>query len=1301
MTALDIEHIYDRIKNLDFDNIGIDEVYDENQEFGFHLALLAKQISNNVVYKFVNSKMPKTLSHPGNSIVNGCTYTPFKKDYLSPKPPTPDNFIYDMNLGFRPKDDKPEFEYLTNFSIKHNNVITGKLMEVKTINGYDDKAFMNNAVLGQYKMFHNSVKTRGMTPSMMYVACFLLYRCDECLSIMKSMSLKHDHERYEFNKCYCFTKSAEFMALEQLIDANKGIPFYWGKRNTVEKNELYDVINAQTPVILISLFDLIIRHRLGCVDEISALHIVNLWIAESSKSFHGAILGKFKKAKEIGVYIRSKLSMHTPVYSKNFDINATNYINNVNHAITYNDTLQTDFCKLYLKDVDITKFSPTLLLSIHDMCQYFSPSIHVNGAIELILKKTAQATQPGILTSKVVTYVDLGTSYGLVPYEFQYDDDDLNQISEIMYQSLLENPPNMQSLEAKFLESATTNSAGLSNDEVRARKQRITEQYGATEDPAELTLVSEAIGVRIFDVIETSRLRVKNLETYMTAITAPSSVGMRYQVARRPRAIIMLNTIFMYGPWLVKRMYENVILNSKIAATGKTSNNLKDCFKQCYNTSRNLSTSSDDVVGMDTSTHKSQTAFVLQPLLRYASENASSFDNFFFENKFSELTCTKPDNTTFTKVFHAIEIFLLLENYSSNQPRTARGGFFMLLLVIGCIAFESGTYKTSTQHTALLEAIYKYVGKKFSELYATLGFVLDASVSGDDQFSAPAMIASANMQAKIEVEVIDKIREILMKFGYASEALVEFGYGEFLKQAALLGVPMPYGVRLAQFSSERGDAGGLMDKINNMFAIIGELSSRSPFPAGTVLYKNVIATLFGIQTISLMSKKPNEIKVIENSLKNMKWHKHMEGRYMYVYPRRYWMYGIPIGTPLLRFSTLEHNSYNFLEFPSPGYSKKINMLISKPVDKQALFESQQNMTADELVASVRKMGQLNRRQWINVIRRFGKNFALTILKQGAYLPMPLDEALDMDKAIDLGFIDCYFIDYFNKGISNDLPRGKLYSDIKRAGNMYLDETKRYQSSMATAQLSDMGISIPENLRYTNRIGARLDSVLISKDEPSTRATHTDKLVVKYKSVKNSMIRRFRDHTQFGQYNVTTSELDQEPKLGYESYLYGFGPCLPPGSIQSQYLDLLGPPNLNTLQYETVTNAITDELLLPGSGESTMRILIDVFARGGIEAFQLALKSIGVSDKIREQIIRVLYTSGFETKAMPYAFSPRLSFYYNADYPGINGTGSSRRFIPTLNVSVNDRVEWAVYISHIYSNTHHLMKKVQIDCKYSD
>lgn len=1304
---MDINTIYEKLKQLDYDNIGIDEIYDENESFGFEIAKLGKTISGNSIFNFVHSKMPTSLEHPGTAYVHKSTYRPLSSSYLNPKAPTAEYFSYDMNLGIRSKDDHPEYDYLTSFSIKHDRVITGKLRDIIVNGKYSHENFVNNVVFGQYRMFHNSIKTRGMMPKMMYAMCVLLYRCDSCHSIMREIAKRTVFEKHNFNQCYCFTKSAEFMMLCQLIDPTKGIPFYWGLRNSVEKVELYESINCQTPVIMIALFDLIIRHRLGAVDEITALHIVNLWSEQSDISFHSAILGKFKKAKEIGAYIRTKLAMHTPVFSMNFDINGMDFHSNVTNA-SYDSIMLTDFTRNYLKDVTLTNVSPTILLSLHDMSQYFSPSIHINGAVELILKKTAQATQPSIMTGKIVEEIDFGATVGRIPSRFTYQDPDVDAISELLYQQLLANPPNMNALESGFLESATTNSAGLTPDEERARQSRLVRDFGASESESDVTMISKAVGVRIFDVIETSRLRVKNLGTYLTALTATSSVGMRYQVARRPRAIIMLNTIFMYGPWLVKRMYDRLVYASEICATGKTSNNLKDSFFQCYNTARNLSTSSDDVVGMDTSTHKMQTAFVMQPIIRYARDNSRSFDKFFFQENYTELTryTYKDDNTNpFTDRvrLHAVEIFLLLENFASNMPRMARGGFFMILILIGAISFESGTYKTTVQHTVLLQAIYTYLGKLFADTYAAIGYKLRAQVSGDDQTSASAMIATREYIAQVTEKFQLRLREILLKFGYQSEALVEFGYGEFLKQAALLGVPMPYGVRLAQFSSERGDAGGVLDRINNMFAISGELSSRVPFPAGIVLYKNVTAMMLGIQTINLKyySVENDSTKLLSN-LKKMNWHSETFGAHLYVYPRRYWMYAIPIGAPILRFSSMNHNSYNFLEFPSPGYLYKICNLVKKEVPSQHDRKiAQSKMTPDSFIASIKTMGQLNRRQWMNVVRRFGKNYAFALIRDGAYIPLHLDQTFDLELAESCGLMDGYFLEAFNKGMKNDLPTGKMYNDIKTAGNLYLDPTKRFQSSMATKRLHDKGIIMPDSLVYTNRIGARLDSVLVNKDEPRTRVTHIINLIENYQKKRSTIFRKFTEHVQFGLYTVKALSPLKEDPLPYDVMTHGFGPCIPPNSLQAQYLNLLGPPNLNTLQYESVSNSISDELLLPGAGDSTMRLLVDVFAKGGLEAFELALTSIGVSDKVRDKVTRILYSSGFETKTMPYAFSPRLSFFYNADYPGTSSTPSSRRFVPTPNIVINDKIEWAVYISHLYSNCHLIQTRLAIDCKYAD
>lgn len=1231
------------------------ELIYENENLNLQTALIGK-IYGGLIIKYLKSNTEKfkfdtnDKHYVSEDLMNIPAYI------AEPPPLRTDIITYNTVLGYTPI--SPEFSYLQNFRVDVDFLDKTKLM-------YDHSnpiEVANNARRGQYKMFHNQLKTRGVSPSQCLWICLLCYRCNKCRYSKKDLIY--------YNTCHCYFSSSCIMTLMRLCGSHDDIPFEFSKMGEVVKKRSVSYMSSLIPSLWYALCDLCIRGRLCVFGEMLELKIVNSWLRSCKGSFHGSVLASFKNVKDTITKLRINREFVAPQFDAEFHITGSK--------------------KMYIEqsEGDVIKFSEydSWLKTLHHdgdtsrdliyQLQHVSPSILVTGSIELVLSGSAQATNPkNFLRQRISEYTDVGLDYR-IPSKIDYEDQDIEEIRKIIFDEIVAHPPRLDNLEAHFIEVATTNSAGLSPEERQLRSEEITRMYGDNDDS---TMIKSLSGVRLFDVLLLISESMQNWGQFIGSWNMPNSSGLRYQVGRRIRLIQMLRSVYMVSPFLIKQVLEPSIMASDIATSGKTTNDIRDSFRQCVATSISVRVNSDDVTGMDTSTHKFQTAFLTNIVYDYLLAAGPKIGNFFFTGqKDLDVTVHTVSTTGQTSSYQSkipiTAAIVLLDNYPSNTAREYRAGYFSTKVYSSNISFESGTYKTSIQHTRLLSAIYKIVRYRIMKKYNEFGLRLLASVLGDDQFSHLIGVATRGDLIKYSIEVKAMLDSLLAKFGYITDSTFVEGYGEFLKQVAICGVPIPFSVRLTQFSSERGEKGSIVDRIKNSFGVIDELSARVPNPQAVVGYKCCLAMVVGI--FSLMQSR-TKVNIKDLLIKNNLPHKWITSDIVMCTGRKIWYCALQIGVPLMK--TKSHEQSTFLSFSSPASCRLLLDICKRTVITHIKMD---------VLNRIRKLPTIQKIYWKQVLRTRGKQFIQDLFEASdSFLPITMDEGYDMNILVNEGIYDGYMMASYSSGKKKQLDFGPGFKNLQRLGNSYLDRQLVNISHLSAYNLLNYGIRVPEAFVYYNRCGARLESVVETQHLTEGKLLAVSDMLLDMGNDKTLF--EFMESLGYGAYSITKAP----PAVNIVEYSCnksGFGPCIPPGSIQSEYIDRLGLPKISDYDIESVRSGIESMMNIPGVSDVMLKFLGDCYNRGGINALNLALDSIAIPIALRRRVYKLLDTIGFNTITMPYSMNPRKFFYYcTTPYSNnlVNKTPS--------NPPYNDKTEWAIYMSEIAADHSLLNYKVQI------
>jgi hypothetical protein len=1235
------------------------ENYFENHATALaELGFLSRSDEISITNYLISSVEKAQIRHSNNQLYHDVSLLNSRNIYACNK--MRDDIIYYNNvLGYQPYE--PQYAFMMNFRVDWEDVL-----HIKIMNDTDATSVRNNNLAGQAKMFHASVVERGILPFEALLSLVISYICYECRHTIKKKSM--------YPECNCWTKSASLVSLINLLQINSGIPFYFstrtfpnGKKETsLKKSERYKYIPSVLPVMYYALLELCVREYAGAVEPPFEAHIINNWI-NNSTFFCYEIINKFKKQKKCAEIYRKNGSYIVPEFDNDFNLTGFHKDHGEGSDLSFKDFEMDHILKPFLK-LDDQKAKYMAYTVAH-----LSPSLLVRGSIELIIGASAQGTNTKMgISQEVISSVDLGVGQ-MIPVYFRYNDIDMEGVRNTLREILRKHPPDLKTLESSFLETATTNSAGLSREEIRDQVR----QYTAYTDTRDQELLPSLVGIRIFDVLNVILNDLKNLESFRNALDTESSAGLRYQVDRRIRMIQMLRSIFMCGPFIIKYALEPCILESEVAATGKTTNDIRDAFAVVSGSCTGRQINSKDVAGMDTGTHKGQTSFVTEVVLEYLREQRHKGYKFFLDTEMTMVNFLDEKGDIYSENISILEWIVMFENYASNRPRIYRGGFFSNQVMSSNIAFESGSYKTSTQHTVLLTAIFTYMVRLFTRKYAEYGLRITTKVLGDDMFQYLEGVGSMDVLNRINHEFNDQLTIILEKFGYTAEDVFEKGFGEFLKQAALFGTPMPYSNRLCVFTSERRDQGTVFDKIKNVYGVLDELGTRVPYPEYLSNVKMAIPYLMGVFKMNLKVTKFNrEYDVTEKDLKSsgMIVFKYDDARYMYT-GKLLWPNQVNLVAVLPQSAFGPRSSY--MTFASPAYCRRIFQMIMKS-EYQLMGGVYDGRGVKRYIS---KTPEFIKRYWNSILKSYGEGYIVRKWKDyPSMIPRLFADMVDTDKIDAYGLLDGYIL---MTGVSMSLPDieiGPKFKRYQQFGNGLLDPAKSSKSFLATKTLLDSGVRVPSDVTYYNRVGSRLLSVARTATLMEMKRFSNSR-VIQLAKYRSNVVPEFLSTISYGVYILTKVGEGRVKQVAYDVLKYGFGPCVPPESLQAQLILTLGLPSPRSSEIDTVKYGIQSSILIDGVSDSVLRALSVSYVKMGSRGVELMMDAIAMSPSLKRRVWQLIADLGIETLSMPYAINPRKCYYYGTSHTDKNSTN----FVHSNIKSISRRLQWAVYISEVCMN----------------
>lgn len=1228
-----------------------------------------------------------------------------------------------------------EDAYLQNFKIDFNKISDLKLISppapgLKFTDNPNykltDSQITNNIKHGIHRMFADQVKPRSMNPLQVLVHATFSYRCDSC-AIESNM------------ECKCYLKSPELYAISQFIHAGKGIPFFILTSDSKSvKNPTYESISSMIPSIWYILCDLSLRTGAGAIPSSLAAGITKLWLDASTRSLFGEILGSFKKIKDIIPMICARTDFTAVEISKSNDIVGC-------HKAGPIGSYSSDDYRTYLDKHKLDFLFPNDIPSLTDeegrwfinMIQYMTtPSIPIKTPISLSMGMSAQSTNEiGGMLQVPIEMVKIKDNY--VPIRFDYEDADMDAMRSMLRDLLVQYPPELNNLESKFIEACTTNSAGVDPIKLAAIRKEILDELGP-DNPDAKELAANA-GVRIFDVLRVILKSLKSLDALLHEWDTIGVSGIRVQVGRRNRLIQMLASVFMCAPFLIKVILEDIITNSGIGATGKTTNDIRDTHEILYASGRELFILFADVTGMDTNTYGPQQRFLTEIITDYL-KGKRELNIPYYLNKLDGVSqpievekLTKNKDTgnwdKSREYVSVLEYFCYLDSTLIDEKRRVSDGYFFREILASNITFPSGSYKTSTQHTMLLILVYLRVKQIMEQKYARVGLKVYAQVLGDDQMAYSTTTDMGTKTKDIADEMQALINDILRKFAYVTDSGMGFCHGEFLKQVAYHGGPSPLGSRLAQYGCETGSSYALsnIERMKNACGVADELSARIRYPNYTKIIKRMAGMLLsyvGVKTKindsqvglsylhhtqkahsrrlgtmrKLNTKTRKKFTDTSNFVNDITWQNNYEEVIIIKILKGCW-YCVPnIGVPHypMQFQDYLKIDDNWLAFPSPFTLKCIGDLCKRQaVDINACIERNRQLIASSdsgLLDLLNTMPSLIKKAISAKIKTSGlAAITAMMLADPRHIPVSMSDKID-PKLLDFyGFSEGYVIEELLRTKLDKFEPGQAFRDTEAFGNSFLDHGKVNVSHLAAFQLRlKYGFSISDTVAYYNRIGARIRSAAAEKRDV-TSITMALYQVFENGSLSNSIPPKLLDQLVFGDFSIFTTDITHEGYCQVSTYkTSGFGSGVPTNSIQAMYIDIFGLPRMHGSSLDAIRENIRSFILIEGAADDVINTLALVFRKYGKEALGLAYDAIGLAGSLKDKLERLFTEMGYEAFTFPFAQNPRKDFYYNFAESGWPG----RLFVQEKSI-LSRHMQYALYLSVIKAQPRHLSQCVSI------
>lgn len=884
----------------------------------------------------------------------------------------------------------------------------------------------------------------------------------------------------------------------------------------------------------------------------------------------------------------------------------------------------------------------------------------------------------------------------------------MKRLHDRIFENICKISPDLRNIQTDFIESSTSNSAGMSPDAQITLKSVLKEMYSSTWSPEELKELEGIINVRLIDVINTISTDFISHESYVTALTRPQVAGERHQIERRPRIIQMVPTVHMLGTYVNLKVLDPVVKGSKFAMSGKTANDIRDMNLVLRGTGSGVKCDSADVAGMDTSTYLPQKRLAGVAVNRYLETLRNSNIKYFLGTDIDP-TLRIPVEVQYVDEFNnvttAIEEVSVLEFVQAAElgplsvTSRLRDGIFQDHVSTSTTVFQSGRFDTSVQHSTLLSTCFELVEEDMLQEHEFIEFV--GSVLGDDQFSC-LVFQNGLINDVLSDKASALVSEYLNLLGYTVENVNSRYTGELLKLQGVAGAPSPYHSRIATYTSERGDDYNrdVFARMSDINSVLRQLSGRSTNPDHTIIRAFIADMLLGYinTTESIESKLSSPPPGIVNYKLDLdsnlltydtytRYYKvthkvHIFKGLWFMFPRLM-LPPIPVDfgdDDAAQFSTHYHfNSPTKAHYLLSIHKKVVTTPLDAPVP-----------TFGEFMSIVSNPLHPNHQLLLRLKRAYGSQCAYWVYRFSmTHVTNTIDAILDPIKVKDLGIVSIYNIvkalqerpEYVSPKTSPN-----LHSYITKM-NVYLDRRKVMMSLKAADDIKEKyNVSITSDLGYWNRLGQRIIQAIGKKKERDELPDYLfNALSVVLSSTNVAIPTELTNYLSFGDFTIVKKPLSFANLRPIDIHETGFGCAVPPKSIQTLYINTFGLPLIDTVSLHAIKDSIVKETLVEGIQDTIFSVATKIFPKkdGQTKGLELLSTALGLTKKASDDLKRALDRYGSQFFTMPYTFDPSQYFFVNGSYPGVPPNCVHLYY----NDSFNIRVQYAILFSLIMTYPH--------------
>lgn len=908
-------------------------------------------------------------------------------------------------------------------------------------------------------------------------------------------------------------------------------------------------------------------------------------------------------------------------------------------------------------------------------CMRTIPSI-IHAPTVLGVRYSGEGTPGSGSTSmmKPTKYIQIGSDF--VPIRYKFLDNDIARVHDRIYKNILEKSPNLHSIQTDFIESSTSNSAGLAPDAQKSIKDLLKQQYANVWSPEELKELEGIVNVRLIDVINTISSDLISPETYMTALQRPQVAGERHQVDRRARIIQMVPTVHMLGTYINLKVLDPVVKGSRYAMSGKTANDIRDMNLVLRGTGSGVKCDSADVAGMDTSTYLPQKRISGVAVNRYLETIRDKNIKYFLGSdrdpsmrvKVNVRYVDDNDNVTSNvEEISVLEYVQAAELGPLSVTSRLRDGIYQDFVSTSTTVFQSGRFDTSVQHSVLLSTLFEIVSEDMSNGYEYIEFI--GSVLGDDQFSC-LVFKNGIIDDELSEAASARVTELLNKMGYTVENVNSRYTGELLKLKGIAGAPSPYHSRISIYTSERGEdySRDILSKMMDINSVLRQLSGRATNPDHATVMTFYADMLLGyVNTTEVIFTKrtkdadPDDTDYNHDTKSNIisyftkragydtKHNIHIFRGLWFMFPRLM-LPPIPVSWAD-DISSLPSSSYHF-NSPSKAYYL---YQIHKSKDFKYSTLAPDFLDFSKILHDVTHP---NHRLVKKYVRAYGSINAYHIYQMShSHLDLKLEQTLDLEITAKLGIAFMYNVtkalqerpEYISPNTS---PH--LYSYITHM-NIFLDKRKVMMSLRAAADIrNEFGMNISSDVGYWNRLGQRIVQAIGKKKELEELPFYLFRaLQVTISNTSSQPSNDFLNYLSYGDFKVIQKPLVVPNLRSVDIFNTGFGCAIPPKSISSLLVNVFGLPLIDTVSLFAIKDNISKETLVTGIQDSIFSIASKIYTMkdGSTRGLQLLSAALGLSPRASSDLVNALERFGPEFFAMPYTFDPSQFFFINGSYTG--------------------------------------------------